>query len=306
MKNKKNITNTATADVKNMGAVIRKAMNEAIEVIRKEAATFIATPKEHYDGVTDDIVTTADKAAQKVYVDVFMKAFPGFGLIGEEDGLNKPCTIPRENIYITIDPLDGTKAFARHESHGVGTMVGVVKNGKVIAAYVGDVNTGEIYGFAPDEPAVTRTRFGVTAPLFADIKTPLHARYILLNTPPYRFPAAVQKFILTPEEGGLFKDINVMGGSYGTTLARLWKNEVALVLKDPAFRTPWDETPILGINERLGFVTIKIDPVTCTATVIDVPPPTKVCEVPHIDIMTHERYAPRILEWFAKESLVGK
>ncbi len=299
MNTTKNIT--YTADGTSLGTIIRNAMNEAIHIIRKEAATFIATPKEHYSGAMDDIVTTADKAAQKVYVDAFMKAFPGYGLIGEEDGLNKPCSIPGENVYITIDPLDGTKAFARHESHGVGTMVGVVRNGTVIAAYVGDVNTGDIYGFDPERPVPTRTRFGVDVELAHATHRPLGERFILLNTPPYRFPKPIQKFILTPEEGGLWKDINVMGGSYGTTVARLWKDEVALVLKDPAFTTPWDETPILGLNKALGIVTIKVDPLTCAAEIIESVPPTEVAEVHHIEIMAHKDHAPRILEWFAKE-----
>jgi fructose-1,6-bisphosphatase/inositol monophosphatase family enzyme len=295
---KQNIT--TTADGKSLGTVIREAMNQAIAVIRTEAATFIATPKEHYSGTMDDVVTSADKAAQKVYVDAFEKAFPGYGFIGEENGMNTPCTIPGENIYVTCDPLDGTKAFVRQESQGVGSMLAVVRNGVVIAAYVGDVNTGEIYGFDPEHPTPTRTRFGVTTDLVHKTDRPLHTRYILLNTPSYRFPKPVQKFILTPEEGGLFSDTIVTGGSYGITLARLWKNEVALVLKDPAFRTPWDETPILGMNQALGIVTIKIDPVTCAAELLEIAPPTEVCQVPHIEIMAHKDHAPAILEWFAK------
>ena len=52
-----------------------------------------------------------------------------------------------EGSYITVDPLDGTKAFIRRQSHGVGTMVAMVEEGQVVSAYVGDVNTQEIYGF---------------------------------------------------------------------------------------------------------------------------------------------------------------
>ena len=176
--------------VKALDPVIRTAMRAAIEAIRAEAAIFVATPKNGYDGAAGDLVTTADNAAQKVYVEAFAKAFPGIGLIGEEDGLNTPCTIPGADIYITIDPLDGTKAFARNESHGVGTMVGVVENGKVVAGYVGDVNTGEIYALGP--VGATRTRFGSEAPMKPDAARPLGERIVMLNAAPRRFPTCIR------------------------------------------------------------------------------------------------------------------
>src|SRR6185503_21353335 len=56
----------------------------------------------------------------------------------------------------TVDPLDGTKAFIRRQSQGVGTMVALVDDGRVQSAYIGDVNTQEIYGFRPASSSVHR------------------------------------------------------------------------------------------------------------------------------------------------------
>ena len=46
-----------------------------------------------------------------------------------------------------------TMAFVRRQSHGVGTMV---EQGRVVSAYVGDINTQEIYGYRPGSRAVHR------------------------------------------------------------------------------------------------------------------------------------------------------
>ncbi|MBI5126261.1 MAG: hypothetical protein HZA80_00630 [Candidatus Taylorbacteria bacterium] len=281
-------------DPKKIGPVIRRAMHEAIAVIREQAATFIAESKTHYDGVREDIVTTADRAAQEVYITHFTKYLPGFGLVGEEDGLRRPCTIPHDDVYITIDPLDGTKAFARGQSHGVGTMVGVVRGGKIVAGFVGDVNTGEIYGFDPENPVPIRTRFGVDQVLASDTSMPLARRYVMSNTSPTEFSRQVRKILFKHSQGGLCKDVEVLGGSYGTFFARLWKGEVAILLLDPAHSTPWDEVPVLGISKALGVVYFRINPETlevhdCDPAIPHAPVPT-----PYITVAVLPGYAGEV------------
>lgn len=287
-------------DPKKIGPAIREAMKEAIEVIRKEAATFVAEAKEHYDGVREDVVTTADRAAQEVYIKYFTKNLPGFGLVGEEDGLRRLCTIPGDDVYITIDPLDGTKAFARHQSHGVGTMVGVVRRGRVIAGFVGDVNTGDIYGFDPENPAPIRTRFGVDGLMVPDTTQPLARRYLMSNTSPMEFSRKVRKLFLKAHQGGICKDIEVMGGSYGTFFARLWKGEVAVVVLDPAHTTPWDEVPVFGISKALGVVYFRIDPETFEVTECDPVIPTAPVPAPYVTVAVAHGYA-REVYGFLKE-----
>jgi fructose-1,6-bisphosphatase/inositol monophosphatase family enzyme len=56
------------------------------------------------------------------------------------------------NLLLTVDSLDGTKAYVRKQFHGIGTMVSLVCDCNVIAAYVGDLMTQEIYGFRPASP----------------------------------------------------------------------------------------------------------------------------------------------------------
>lgn len=58
-------------------------------------------------------------------------------------------------------------------------------------------------------------------------------------------------------DNGVFKDIEVGGGSIGLCLARLWKKEVGGVVLQPGHDTPWDSWLILGISKRMGFAFLR-------------------------------------------------
>lgn len=265
-----------------IGPLLRRLVVEAIGIIQKEAAHYLVTEKVGYGGQCDDIVTTADKAAQVNYVGKINEIYPWIGLIGEEDNLKRECALDGENIYITIDPLDGTKAFARGQSSGVGTMIAVVRNGTVIAGYVGDVNTGEVYGFAPDCPIPTRVRFGVETKLDAKNQTPLHKRYALFNCLPNEFPMALRGFTKKPNAGGLFKSYEINFGSFGVLCARLWKGEVAMIVLEPGHATPWDTTPVIGIMKQMGFVCLNVYGDTGAVKAQE--------EVPMVDVYNNEHF----------------
>jgi len=281
--------------------VVRRLMNEAVGIIRSEASSFTSKAKDHYEAGKEDIVTSADRAAQKHYLDGLTESFPGCGLVGEEDGLRRPCTIGGEDFYFTIDPLDGTKAFARQQSFGVGTMIGVVHNDKIIAGYIGDVNTGEIFSYSPTTTP-TRTRWGVTTPLLDHAAMAPQKSVIMSNTPIAEFPDVIQRFVQKHDKGGLWKDSEVGGGSYGTFVARLWKGEVGALLYDPFYNTPWDRTPVAGLSSALGYVSIRLDPKTGQVfDVFEFGPITQVEEFPWIRIDVHRDNLDQVLKWFADQ-----
>src|SRR5687767_10555304 len=133
-----------------LGWAMKEMVRRAIEAIQAQLFVFEATEKAGYDGKLDDVVTTADRSAQQIYVKMIREGFPTYGLVAEEDELSIRCADPElGDIYFTVDPLDGTKAFRRRQSHGIGTMLSLVHKGEIIAAYVGDVMTREIYGYHP-------------------------------------------------------------------------------------------------------------------------------------------------------------
>lgn len=235
-----------------VGIVMKELVRRAIVAIRNERQVFEVKTKQGHSGAMDDVLTSADARAQEIYLRSIQECFPSFGVVGEEDSLLIP---PKEGFtaYFTIDPLDGTKAFVRRQSHGVGTMLSLVQNGKVIAAYIGDVNTREIYGYRPGSRKAHRISEFDT---FETLSSPPAVRdfsesYVLLRDPEDRYSSASASIIRN------FKNSVVDGGSIGIWLARLWKGEVAAALIPPSFETPWDLTPIVGISHTLGFVFMK-------------------------------------------------
>ena len=273
---------------------LRAVVSEAILAIQRQTATYTKQAKPSYGGDREDLVTSADRFAQEIYVRAFKRDFPGVGIIGEEDGLNVEANTQNFGQYFTVDPLDGTRAFARNQSHGVGTMCALVDRDNVRAAYVGDVNTGEIYGYFGDGP-VTRTRFGVETTMSLDPNLPLLAQYSLFFDAPYRYPNNVQRMLGDAPHGGLFKCYEVSGGSIGITMAKLWKGEVGLIALAPAHVTLWDWTPLTGINRKMGIAYVAVDMVNATAEEVRVVPSKVITKQEKVIICVHKSHVPAVL-----------
>lgn len=242
-----------------IGMVMKELVRRAIFAIRAERFVFEAQGKEGYSGKWDDVVTSADKKAQGIYVRSLRECFPEFGIVAEEENLRVGCKDPANSIYFTVDPLDGTKAFTRRQSHGIGTMIALVCNGEIIAVFVGDIMTQEIYGFRPGSEKVHRiSEYDLVEQLVIDTQRPLKSQIVILGKIPSKYPPILQQ-LFDPKFAGdeIFKGVEVMSGSIGTTFARLWKGEAAAIVHLPHPDTPWDMTPIIGISEKLGFAFVR-------------------------------------------------
>jgi fructose-1,6-bisphosphatase/inositol monophosphatase family enzyme len=283
-----------TNNKNNMYKAMESMVKEAIQIIQAEAANFSQKVKTHYSGSEDDLVTSADLKAQDMYVSKIQELFPDEGLIGEENGLN---TQPKEGHgYFTIDPLDGTKAFGRMQSIDSGTMIAHVQDGIVDAVCIGDINTGEIYGFGEGHKP-SRTRFGVKTDMKVHTVTPLQKKYVLLKDHTEDFPEVLQK-LFRAKNGGIFKDIEISSGSIGLLVARLWKNEVGMfVLRPDGFDTPWDNTPLIGMNKVMDIVHIKYNPVTKEVEIFEPTLPKEVMQKDYIEILIHKDYAGEVIDW---------
>lgn len=231
-----------------VGVAMKEMVRRAIGEIRRQRFIFEAQSKLSYGGEYTDLVTSADREAQRIYLKMLRECFPDFGIIAEEDELREPCRQERP-LYFTLDPLDGTKAFGRRQSTGVGTMIALVEGAEVLAAYVGDVMTQEIYGFRPESHKVHRISEFESGETMVVEERPLGQGVLLARDAPWKFSWDVAGLVRDH-----FKDMDIEGGSIGITFARLWKQEVAAVLTGPAYETPWDSTPIIGISRHLGFV----------------------------------------------------
>lgn len=253
--------------------------------------TFEVTGKMGYDGNMDDVFTTADRLAQEMYVKSLQECFPGIGILGEEDSLVVSAA-EGVDAYFTIDPIDGTKAYIRRQSHGVGSMIALVVNGKIVSAYIGDVNSQEIFGYRPGSETVWRiTNLEVWEKLPTNFShQPLDELHLLMRDHERRYSKNSQKVII--EFGG----ISIDGGSIGTWAARLWKGEVGALLLHPGWETPWDSTPVIGISQKLGYVFLQ--PHWNWWKIYDPEIPTKKLRRDHDILIIHQSHLPELRTHF--------
>lgn len=96
----------------------------------------------------DDVVTKADRAAQRTVIESIRESFPDDAIVGEEEDERK--TVPDEGAAWVIDPIDGTHNYVR-DIRVWGTAVAAVVEGEPVAAAtvcpaLGDVYTAEADG----------------------------------------------------------------------------------------------------------------------------------------------------------------
>ncbi|CCQ36952.1 probable inositol-1(or 4)-monophosphatase / fructose-1,6-bisphosphatase, archaeal-type [Natronomonas moolapensis 8.8.11] len=77
-----------------------------------------------------DVVTRADRDAQRRVVDVIGASFDDEPIVGEED--EPPSTVPEDGPGWVIDPIDGTANYVR-ESRSWATSVAATADGEAIA-----------------------------------------------------------------------------------------------------------------------------------------------------------------------------
>ena len=270
-------------------------VRRAIEAIRSERYIFEAREKMGPTGNLDDVVTSADNKAQGLYVKSIQDCFPQCGIVAEEENLVVPCTHPNLVIYFTIDGLDGSRAFVRRQSHGIGTMLALICNEEVISAYVGDVMTREIYGFRPLSSNVYRiSGYEIPQLLHINETVPLREQYVLLRDAPSRYSQSLENMVGSAIK--IFDGFEVTGGSIGIGVARLWKNEVGAVVLRFDCENPWDWYPIVGISKTLGFTFLRV---TGTEMIEEYDPPISgnVVNESHEIIILHKSRIPELGQW---------
>ncbi|MBP1921409.1 myo-inositol-1(or 4)-monophosphatase [Halorubrum alkaliphilum] len=90
----------------------------------------------------DDVVTEADRAAQRTVIERIRESFPDDAIVGEEEDARK--RVPDEGTAWVIDPIDGTHNFVR-EIRFWGTAVAAVVDGEPVAAATVAPALGDVY-----------------------------------------------------------------------------------------------------------------------------------------------------------------
>ena len=133
------LTELTPGEVAKALAFAQQAMQGAGAV----ALRYFRQPLEVENKLTEgsfDPVTCADRAVEAFLREELGRRFPGFGIIGEEDGV----TPGDSDINWVIDPIDGTKAFiSGFPTWGI--LLGLQQGDQVLAGLMHQPVTGELF-----------------------------------------------------------------------------------------------------------------------------------------------------------------
>lgn len=238
-----------------MWIIHKEMVARAMREVRKQIWNFTIYDKEN-ENKEGDLVTTADYAAQQIYTNMMAECTPNAGIVAEENGLKKD-PINGETIIYTIDPVDGTKALVRRQSDGIGTLLGVVDSThkQIIASYIWDIMTNELYYYRPWSDVVHR--LNIANPEQNSIlsyQNRIKKRILTLDDV-RKFPKWTDNIT---QSNGYRDSIGTSNGSIGTNMAKLRKWEVDAVLLKPWVEHPRDRVPCAGISHKLWYLNIYI------------------------------------------------
>jgi 3'(2'), 5'-bisphosphate nucleotidase len=116
----------------------------------REVLSLLHQPIPQHRKADKSLVTEADLKSDAILREGLAKAFPDHAVLTEESGI----VGPRGAEYVwLIDPLDGTKAFAKGIP-GFSVMVGLLKNGRPELGVVVDPLESRLYEAARSEGAI--------------------------------------------------------------------------------------------------------------------------------------------------------
>ncbi|MDV7350879.1 inositol monophosphatase [Halorubrum distributum] len=125
-------------DVAERAAVARRAAEAGAAVAHDSFRSDIAVETKG----EDDVVTEADRAAQRAVIASIRESFPDDAVVGEEEDERK--TVPDEGPAWVIDPIDGTNNYVR-DIRVWATAVAAVVDGEPVAAAIVAPALGDTY-----------------------------------------------------------------------------------------------------------------------------------------------------------------
>ncbi|OLC14646.1 MAG: hypothetical protein AUH29_09890 [Candidatus Rokubacteria bacterium 13_1_40CM_69_27] len=122
--------------------MVERALEAAVEAARAAGEIALKYYRTGFDvTMKPDLspVTQADREAERVIVEILERAFPSYGVLGEEFGARGP----RERRWI-IDPIDGTRNFVRRIPVWA-TLIGLEEQGEIALGVIYNPVTGQLY-----------------------------------------------------------------------------------------------------------------------------------------------------------------
>lgn len=282
----------------NIGTIFKEILRRAARtahIMRRHAKVSIKGIKA--DGHTDK-VTDIDEDVQDDVVEDLQNQFKLFGIIAEESKIKGqpliiPCTHPTLDIWVVIDPIDGTSAYVRRQSHGIGSMGAIICNDEIICVCIYDIMTRECYFYRPDSDKVWRIEDDIPERMVIDTDLCLIDQRLHLREMPHKLSYMVQSMV----DEGLFDETHVDGNSIGISMAQLWKGERGGYVLSAGGETPWDSNPIIGMSLKLGFEFWMIDVQNQCFALMDPKPVRERYERDYEILVIHSSRRPELETW---------
>ncbi|KOX97921.1 inositol monophosphatase family protein [Halorubrum tropicale] len=125
-------------DVAERAAVAKRAAEAGAAVAHDHFRSDIAVETKG----EDDVVTEADRAAQRTVIESIRESYPDDAVVGEEEDERK--TVPEAGPAWVIDPIDGTNNYVR-DVRVWATAVAAVVDGEPVAAAIVAPALGDTY-----------------------------------------------------------------------------------------------------------------------------------------------------------------
>ena len=116
----------------------KQCISGAMKALEKSSAEII-----QFKGFMKNIQIQADLEAEEAMINNLRKSGQEFLIVSEEAGLVKIGASPEIEVY--MDPLDGSSFFLVGHKRFCCTALMFVQKGKVLASFVGDLITKDIY-----------------------------------------------------------------------------------------------------------------------------------------------------------------
>jgi fructose-1,6-bisphosphatase/inositol monophosphatase family enzyme len=185
------------------------------------------------------LVTKADLASNDILLSGLRAVFPGHGIISEETGPDGP---PDSPFVWFLDPLDGTRAYARGKP-GFCVMLGLVRCGRPVLGVVYDPLADDLYEASSGGGAFYE-HGGARRPARVSLRSSLGEMPVVTST---GFPEPYRKLLRPALGGPWLTPINSVGVKAGLVT----RGEADIYVSHHAVHY-WDTAGPLAILEEAG------------------------------------------------------
>ncbi|HKX24126.1 MAG TPA: hypothetical protein VJM46_02725, partial [Candidatus Saccharimonadales bacterium] len=180
-----------------------------------------------------------------------------------EGRLNKPSTLRRRKVVVTVDPADGTRKLIEIMRQGrlprpgeVSSMLGVLVDGVPVGSYICDVGDLNTYVLPPYGSRMLRlNEHGREVPMQSRRAPSALNQGVLLRHGRRDVSSQLAQRLMS-----VFGRVERDSASIGLTVVGVLNGTYAAALRvAQGYTTPWDDAPLSAMGRQGDVVTLRVD-----------------------------------------------